>query len=52
MKAISGKAFARPLEHDNGSHHVYGKEGTPLGFRFPYTDTAPSNWACNGIFGS
>ena len=42
MKSISGKVFARILEHHGwvllrikGSHHIYGKPGVPLRLSVP-----------------
>lgn len=42
MKSLSGKEFARLLERNgwslrriNGSHHIYGKEGTQVRISVP-----------------
>ena len=48
MKAISGREFARALEHHGwrllrvvGSHHVYGKEGNPARISVPIHGNTP-----------
>jgi predicted RNA binding protein YcfA (HicA-like mRNA interferase family) len=48
MKSVSGKEFARVVERRgwsllriNGSHHIYGKSGSPVRLSIPIHGNAP-----------
>ena len=48
MKSVSGKAFGRVLEKNGwtllriaGSHHVYGRDGSPLRLSVPVHANVP-----------
>jgi len=56
MKAISGKDLARLLERRgwellrvNGSHHIYGKQGSVIRLSVPIHGIRRSRWACSVI---
>ena len=56
MKSVSGKEFAKVLERHGwsllriqGSHQIYGKNGTDVRLSVPVTATKRSKLAYSGI---